>query len=76
MEYKQSEDSKYRERVDKDWPDGVHIRQQDVGIITYAVFDGEEQVSEDVAAIQDEHLIWFADGYARAKERYDNNRGE
>lgn len=70
MEYEQSEPSGFRERTDRDWPDGVHIRQQDKGVVVYALFDGEEQVSDEIAAIQDEELVWFAEGYARAKERH------
>lgn len=38
--------------------------------ITVAVFDGEEMVSEEVAALQAEELMWWAEGYREAKEKY------
>jgi hypothetical protein len=35
---------------------------------TIAVFDGDEQVSEEISGIQGDELIWFYDGYVAAKE--------
>jgi len=35
---------------------------------TIAVFDGDVQVSEEIAGIQGDELIWFYDGYIAAKE--------
>lgn len=78
MEYNESEPSGFKQRTDRDWPEGVHIRERvyirekniQNSLILYALFDGEEQVSEDMAASQADELIWFSEGYAEAKKRY------
>jgi hypothetical protein len=41
--------------------------------VTVSVWDGDEQVHEEVAALQKDQLIWWADGYAKAEFRYNND---
>lgn len=70
MEYEESERSGYQDREDEQFAGDIHIRQEMRGIIMYAVFDGEEQVSEDFPPPQDEDLLWFVRGYSKGVERY------
>lgn len=71
MEYKESERSGYQEREGKDFSEGVHIRQENSkGIMMYAVFDGEEQVSREFPPPQDRDCIMCAEVYSKAKEKY------
>ena len=48
----------------------VHVRQQNKGVMHYAVFDGEEQVSDTGGPLNEEYIISFREGYIEAKERY------
>lgn len=70
MEHSDSLRSGYQEREDLTFAEGVHIRQEDRGVIMYAVFDGEEQVSEEYGPLNDVDCIGFAEGYSTAKEKY------
>lgn len=72
MDHEDSEPSEYKDREDIDWEHGVHIRHQDRGIIIYAVFDGEEQVSDEFGPGGDNECIAFADGYSKAKRKYED----
>lgn len=70
MKHEDSEPTGFQEKEDKDFAEGVHIRQEDRGVVMYAVFDGEEQVSEEAGPIGENYIISFAEGYSKAKERY------
>lgn len=71
MEYEESKRSGYQEREDKDFADGVHIREDhDGGVTTYAVFDGEEQVSGEGGPLNEEYFMDFIEGYSKAKKEY------
>lgn len=70
MDYVDSEPTGYQERSGKKFADDVHIRQEDRGIVFYAVFDGTEQVSEEFGPANDRDCIAFAEGYSRAKQKY------
>ena len=70
MKYEDSEPTGYQDREDKDFADGVHIRQELVGVMHYAVFDGEEQVSEAAGPLGEDHILSFVEGYSEAKRRY------
>ena len=53
----------------------VHVRQQyrgvmHRGVMHYAVFDGEEQVSDTGGPLNEEYIMSFREGYIEAKERY------
>lgn len=72
MKHSESERSGYREREGVDWAEGVHIRQKDRGVMSYAVFDGEERVSVEYGPLDEEFIINFARGYSKAKERYED----
>jgi len=72
MEFEESERSGYQDREDKDFADGVHIRQENRGVMHYAVFDGEEQVSEEFGPLNEVDIINFIEGYSEAKKRYQN----
>ena len=50
--------------------DGVEIRQQDVGVLVYAVFDNEDRVSPTEAPNRYASVLAFAQGYSKAKEEY------
>lgn len=70
MEYEESERSGFQSREEKDFAEGVHIRQDWRGIMYYAVFDGEKQVSEDYGPMEEEACISFAEGYTAGKRNY------
>lgn len=70
MEYGESERSGFQEREEKNFPEGVHIRQEDRGIMMYAVFDEEEQVGPEFAPPQDRDCILYAEAYSEAKRKY------
>lgn len=76
MDYEDTRRSGYQDREEKDWADRVHIRIDDRGIEIYAVFDGEEQVSEEYAPPQDLDCIQYAEAYSKAKKKYSNNNDE
>lgn len=71
MEYSESERTGFQNREEKDFAEGVHIRQGMKGVMMYAVFDEEEQVSEEVGPLNEDYIINFADGYSECKKRYD-----
>lgn len=60
----------FKEREDMDWEEEVHIRQYDAGIVYYAVFDGDEFASEPYPPMGEDQVIAHAEGYSRAKEKY------
>lgn len=70
MEYVESEETDYQERSGKEFADDIHIRQEDRGMVFYAVFDGTQQVSEEFGPASDRECIAFAEGYSRAKQEY------
>lgn len=71
MEHEESEQSRYQEREDEDFADEVHIRQDPSdGVVTYAVFDGEEQVSDEAGPLNEDYILFFARAYSAAKEKY------
>jgi hypothetical protein len=45
----------------------IHIRQEHRGVIYYAVFDGQERVSDTVGPLDDEYIIAFKEGYEAAQ---------
>lgn len=60
------------ERPPTEYGEGtVHIRQQDNGVMHYAVFDGYEQVSDTGGPLNEEYIITFQEAYAKAKEKYE-----
>lgn len=69
MNYEDSEPSEYQEIANKDFAEDVHIRQELRGVMHYAVFDGEKQVSEECGPMNDEYIIAFAEGYSKHKKR-------
>mgnify|MGYP006275416001 CR=1 FL=1 len=70
MEYEESERSGYQDREDEDFAEGVHIRQENRGVMHYAVFDGEEQVSEEAGPLNEEYILAFIEAYSEAKRKY------
>lgn len=70
MKYEESKPSGYRNRMELDIPEGVHIRQENRGVMMYAVFDGEEQVSQEFGPLNDQDCIAFVEGYAKAKSKF------
>ena len=69
MKYEDSRNTKYPPENDVDFAEGVHIREEDRGVMRYAVFDGEECVSPEFGPIGEEMAIWFAKGYSRGIEQ-------
>lgn len=66
MEYEESE------RPETEYGEGeVHVRQEDRGVMFYAVFDGEEQVSEEYGPMGEDRIIGFLNGYRGGKENYE-----
>lgn len=45
----------------------VTIRARFTGVALYAVYDGETQVSQEVGPLNDENLMFWAEGYLEAK---------
>jgi len=41
--------------------------------VTVSVWDGMERVHEPVAALQKDSIIWWAEGYKEAKDKYEDN---
>lgn len=68
MEYEDSRNTKYQSENGVDFAGGVHIREEDRGVMRYAVFDGEECVSPDFGPLGEDKVIWFAKGYSRGIE--------
>lgn len=68
MEYEKSDRTGFQEREEVDFYGDLHLRQENRGVMIYALFDGEEQVSPEFGAIQDDALIWFSRGYSKAME--------
>jgi len=50
--------------------DGVHIREEDRGIMMYAVFDEKEQVSQEFGPLNDSECLVFAEAYKKARDKY------
>ena len=65
MDYEDSERSGYQQREGMNWAGDTHIRQEDRGVVMYAVFDGKEQISEEYAPPQDHLCLEFAAAYSR-----------
>lgn len=70
MEYKKSEKTGFKERENKEWDQEVHIRQENRGVMMYAVFDDKEQVSDEYGPLNETEVIMFAEGYSTCKEKY------
>lgn len=68
MEYKESEPAGFKE---DELAEGVEVRIKTVrGLAYYAVFDEEEQVSEELAGAGADPLADWVQGYSEAKRRY------
>lgn len=70
MEYEESLSNRGQIGEEPDLTEGVHIRQEDRGVMMYAVFDGEEQVSEEFGPLNYSECVSFAEGYSEAKDEY------
>lgn len=56
---------------------GVHIKLRTTNMpYRIATFDGDERVSEWKAALQKEDEIWFAEGYLKGKENYQEEQSQ
>lgn len=64
MEYEESERSGYQKREGEEFFEEVHIRQEDRGVMMYAVFDGEDQVSPEFAPLEDNYALIYARAYS------------
>lgn len=53
--------------VCREFDEDVSIRARDNGVMMYAVYDGEEQISAEVGPLNDRDVIAFAEGYALRK---------
>lgn len=63
--------------LQKDFGNGVKVfADTSSHPFTVATFDGDEQVSEEIAAMQAEDMMWFAEGYAKGKRRYEEDDGD
>lgn len=57
--------------LQKDFGNGVKVfADTSSHPFTVMTFDGDEQVSDEIAALQAEDMMWWAEGYAKAKEEY------
>jgi len=72
MKYNESEPTPVPGSDEIDETTEVQIRQEQRGVMMYAVFDGEEQVSEEYGPLNDVDCVGFAKGYKKAKEKYDS----
>jgi len=44
----------------------VHVRQEHRGVMYYAVFDGEDRVSDTVGPLNEQYIMNFLEGYRAA----------
>lgn len=59
--------------VVREFDGDVTIRARMSGVAMYAVYDGEEQVSEEIGPLNDEELMWWVEGYVAAKDTEEND---
>lgn len=72
MEYEESERAPGSDEFDNsELYEGVHIRQEYREIMIYALFDEEEQVSEEYGPLNENEILSIARGYSKGKERYE-----
>ena len=72
MKYEESEPAPVpgSDKIDEETE--VHVRQEQRGVMMYAVFDDKEQVSVEYGPLNDVDCVGFAEGYLKAKEKYDS----
>lgn len=49
---------------------GVEVREEDRGVMHYAVFDDDEQVSDTVGPMNEDYILHFVEAYSTAKRRF------
>lgn len=50
----------------------IHVREEDRGVMHYAVFDGKDRVSDTVGPLDNQYIIAFLEGYKAAVGQEDD----